>query len=616
MDLSDPTSNATATPSDVPALELHLEVLFGPDRGRKIPLLKNPALIGRTSDCDVVMEDFLVSRRHLTLALNGNRATLRDLGSLNGTRVAGATIQEAPLAPDQTFEIGTTALVLRKGRVDVEVRPPSLAQAAETQPLNPIPTGAGPQPMARKRSSESRTPATWLARMVSWAVILLICGGGMILALNLLESAGSSSGTSPQVTTPQAPADASQRKARRLRTKPIPQEPGAFLAEAPKTTDERDVALELYEQAMAAGKKENLQEAVTLLEQVTARYPEFTPASGEPIGETIDRYKRTLHIGGIVRQAKKTLDDPTATPTALQSLLAELETIPATEGEFGGEAVLLADRVRSRIRQISFGIAPSASLPPEAVKVQAPQGSAPAPEATAPAAGSGKTETKAPADSQETKPATPAVTAPPANTTKPAADDKSTWAPVRKAYQKGDFATAQELAIQLAQLGPLALRPKAQALADQLKEFESAYKAAMTAGQKEGKETQALELLANAKKLDQALFGLFQAALERQQAEVYLRQARVALKEKKYERVRELMNLANKLGPGLEAAREFQVLVTTQATELLQKGKKAASLAESGLAYRQAAMLAGDQSATGKEALRLLQELSAASLTP
>lgn len=620
MDNSDLTSNLTGNPPDLPGPELHLEVLFGPDRGRKIPLVKNPTLIGRTQDCDVVLEDLLVSRRHVTLLFNGSRATLRDLGSLNGIRVAGAAIQEAPLAPDQTFEIGTTALVLRRGRAEQEVRQPPLLQASETQPLNPIPTGAGPQPMVRKRSSDRHAPATWLVRMVSWSVILLICGGGMILALTLLESTGGGGVAEPRVAEPQAPVQEVERKARRLRTKPIPQEPGAFLAEAPKTTDQRDVALELYEQAMAAGKKDDLKEAVALLEQVTARYPEFTPVSGEPIGETIDRYKRTQHVGGIVRQAKAALDAPDATPAALQSLLAELETIPATEGEFGGEAVLLADRVRSRIRQISFGIAPSTSLPPEAVKRPAQEPTAPGSHTPAQETRTGRAssqEAPAPADTLKTGTQAPAEAGSPAEKTSPIpGDDTSTWAPVRKAYQKGDFATAQELALQLAQLGPLALRPKAEALTIRLKEFEGAYKAAMTAGQKEGKELQALGLLAVAKGLDLALFGVFQAALERQEAEVYLRQARGALKEKKFERVRDLMGLAQRLGPGLEAAREFQVLVTTQATELLQKGKKAPSLAEAGLAYRQAATLAGEQSPTGREALRLLQELSAASLTP
>lgn len=63
-------------------------------------------LIGRSPECDVFLDDVTVSRRHAELLRDGERVTIRDLGSLNGTFVNRHRIEEATLEDDDELQIG------------------------------------------------------------------------------------------------------------------------------------------------------------------------------------------------------------------------------------------------------------------------------------------------------------------------------------------------------------------------------------------------------------------------------------------------------------------------------------------------------------------------------
>jgi hypothetical protein len=68
--------------------------------------------IGRAADNDVVMTDGRVSRHHARLT--GRRGTLvyLDLGSTNGSRVNGVSVQELVLGEGDRIEIGDTVIVV------------------------------------------------------------------------------------------------------------------------------------------------------------------------------------------------------------------------------------------------------------------------------------------------------------------------------------------------------------------------------------------------------------------------------------------------------------------------------------------------------------------------
>ena len=93
--------------------------LQGPDHRRRTAKLRlgsksailgpQGAVLGRSRDCEVVLDDANVSRRHAEIRPSGASWTVRDLGSTNGVKVNGRRIDAAQsLKPGDTIEIGTT----------------------------------------------------------------------------------------------------------------------------------------------------------------------------------------------------------------------------------------------------------------------------------------------------------------------------------------------------------------------------------------------------------------------------------------------------------------------------------------------------------------------------
>jgi len=78
--------------------------------GRRNRLSGNRVLVGRSRECDVVVADPNVSRRHIELRrVDGGWAAV-DLGSTNGMKVNGRRIAEADLRPGDRITIGVTDL--------------------------------------------------------------------------------------------------------------------------------------------------------------------------------------------------------------------------------------------------------------------------------------------------------------------------------------------------------------------------------------------------------------------------------------------------------------------------------------------------------------------------
>ena len=86
-------------------MEVTLTIIGGPAK-RSHLVLTLPATIGRSREADVAVPDTTVSRRHCRLFEVDGLVRVQDLGSLNGTLVAGQAIAEAPLRPSDQFTIG------------------------------------------------------------------------------------------------------------------------------------------------------------------------------------------------------------------------------------------------------------------------------------------------------------------------------------------------------------------------------------------------------------------------------------------------------------------------------------------------------------------------------
>ncbi len=79
---------------------------------QEIDLPQGDTLIGRSANCQVTLDDPLVSREHARIRIQGERAFLEDLGSRNGVQLSGQPITgTVPLSNGDRVRIGTQELV-------------------------------------------------------------------------------------------------------------------------------------------------------------------------------------------------------------------------------------------------------------------------------------------------------------------------------------------------------------------------------------------------------------------------------------------------------------------------------------------------------------------------
>jgi hypothetical protein len=80
--------------------------------GRRLPVPPEGGVVGRSRDCDIVLDDTGVSRRHAELRPGGGGWIVADLGSTNGVRVNGRDIRGPhPLRAGDRLELGATEIV-------------------------------------------------------------------------------------------------------------------------------------------------------------------------------------------------------------------------------------------------------------------------------------------------------------------------------------------------------------------------------------------------------------------------------------------------------------------------------------------------------------------------
>lgn len=79
---------------------------------QEIDLPQGDTLVGRSANCQVTLDDPLVSREHARIRIQGSDAIVEDLGSRNGVQVGGQPIaRTAALSNGDRIRIGTQELV-------------------------------------------------------------------------------------------------------------------------------------------------------------------------------------------------------------------------------------------------------------------------------------------------------------------------------------------------------------------------------------------------------------------------------------------------------------------------------------------------------------------------
>jgi diguanylate cyclase (GGDEF)-like protein len=97
-----------AEPPEEPGATGSLVVIYGGDLGRRISLGTGALECGRSTQCDLPLDDDAVSRHHARFAWTGEGYTVSDLGSTNGTFVNDRNVGEHALRDGDQIKIGRT----------------------------------------------------------------------------------------------------------------------------------------------------------------------------------------------------------------------------------------------------------------------------------------------------------------------------------------------------------------------------------------------------------------------------------------------------------------------------------------------------------------------------
>ncbi|HEY3268917.1 MAG TPA: FHA domain-containing protein [Armatimonadota bacterium] len=125
------------------------------------PLRAGENVVGRLN-ADVFLSDPSISRRHAVITVGDGKATVRDEGSSNGTRVAAHRLEpgvEMPLAPGETVQFGLVKLSVRapegvEAPELAEAAAPETAPAALTNGSARFPLRSGPNSIGRRLEND------------------------------------------------------------------------------------------------------------------------------------------------------------------------------------------------------------------------------------------------------------------------------------------------------------------------------------------------------------------------------------------------------------------------------------------------------------------------------
>lgn len=90
---------------------------------RDFPLTEHRTVIGRKRSCDLRIPLTSVSRQHCEVLVEDDTATIRDLGSSNGTYHNSTRVQEQKLSAGDEIVVGPVVFIVTINGVPEEIRP-------------------------------------------------------------------------------------------------------------------------------------------------------------------------------------------------------------------------------------------------------------------------------------------------------------------------------------------------------------------------------------------------------------------------------------------------------------------------------------------------------------
>jgi pSer/pThr/pTyr-binding forkhead associated (FHA) protein len=192
-----PQAAANGSEHGPAAVRINLRAIAGPYFGKTLAL-KTRSVLGRGTDCDIVLNEPQLSRQHAIIENTARGIFLRDLDSSNGTSINGVMMRNAVLKLGDQIAFDQNRFVLESGGVS----PIDLLMAAKTPSVpTPVHTMVSkrlvpppPAPVAATQAAKTAppaaadadaTPGAWINRLANIlmlvAALFALAGIGFLL---------------------------------------------------------------------------------------------------------------------------------------------------------------------------------------------------------------------------------------------------------------------------------------------------------------------------------------------------------------------------------------------------------------------------------------------------
>ena len=179
-----PDVDANATVARQIPPKVVLRGVSGSYFGKIVPV-RGRLVIGRGSECDLILDEPEMSRRHAMIENTDDGIYLRDLGSANGTYVNGVQVRDAVLHPDDQIAFDRNRFLIEAPgmptRKEADANAPAAAaeepNITQTMQAIRIPNQAKPDLAPSSREEKTRTDIWWLigaAALIGLGLALLL----------------------------------------------------------------------------------------------------------------------------------------------------------------------------------------------------------------------------------------------------------------------------------------------------------------------------------------------------------------------------------------------------------------------------------------------------------
>ena len=581
-----------------------LEIRKGNDRGESFVVRGESVVVGRGLDCDIVLNDASVSRKHFRLDKTSTGYRMVDLESGNGTKVNGVRLSQFDLAHGTVLEAGTTTMAWRQLDKPATEGPrkegwddnAESTRVSNLAAMSVLPEWADQvkQEDKAKVTAAQRGPLKMVVMLLSIIIALVLGFAGLDKALNMGIIFDDGSAAEADMAAAEAKREAiklmnagreafSEREWSRAKKKfkaaleldDEVREGKRYL----KKTKAEATAFKALRRGRTALDNEEYEEAIAQLSKIddSSLYYSDDGEEGEGavdlLTQAVDAFveaklleSQRLEEGGDARGAlaaieqalKVAPDDP-----SIVALRAELAEEAESQAEAPTEAKSAASKPPQRAQDPAEGTA-TAPKRRDAARKKAKADKAPA----APSKVAGAKAKSADRRARGAKEASSGAKA---------SKKSSGLSAAMSSYGSGDFSKAIDQLNGLSKRGSRKAKAKAKRLAAAVERFKNLYTPAMVAAKSFRSPSKTVKSLREARKLDASINGAYSKRIRKELARQLVFQAKEAWSNKKYGKAGRHARQALALDPKHPQAKKIYAEVRAEAQGWFDQAKSAAS---------------------------------------